>query len=259
MKRSPTLAGWPAGPDLGSQVKIINQLARGQTIFWDENSTENPTLAWDMIQVFHDLQLSLVNDESVPTFYRANNRPQVLDLIWLSDDAFGWHGTQVVYDIFGADVDHKNIMLRFGSQQNITLENSHLLRTYIPSGSEEEEHLVFFVFDSMGSWTAASPNGRAQQMIDAFQDGWQRFAKPGRINYNRWWDAAARLPNRIMKTVLPKICAATFLPSVNALRRSTLPKKLKKWSKAASLGRVLAGSNSEHCPRCHKSSIMAEY
>ena len=102
-----------------------------------------------MIQSFHDHQLSLVNNESIPTFYHANNRPQVLDLIWLNDNAVSWHGAQVIYDIFGADIDHKTITLHIGSQQDATLVNSHLLRTYIPSGSEEEEHLVFFVFDKV--------------------------------------------------------------------------------------------------------------
>ena len=117
--------------------------------YWDESSTENPPLAWDLIRCFHDLQLSLINNESIPMFYRANNRPQILDLIWLHDDAYNWHGAQVQYDIVGANVDHKTLMLHIGSQQAMQLDNNHLLCTYIPSGSEEEEHLVFFIFEQL--------------------------------------------------------------------------------------------------------------
>ena len=156
--------------------------------YWDDDSDDNPAIAWELIRCFHDKHLSLINDESIPTFFRANNRAQVLDLIWLHDDAQNWHGVQVLYDIQGADVDHKTLTLRIGSQENASFNNNHLLRTYIPSGSEEEEQLVFHIFRQLPSWTMADPNAHAQAMIDAFNDGWNQFAKPGSASYNRWWN-----------------------------------------------------------------------
>ena len=181
-------------PTLRSQLYKLSNLHLIQGDFnlhcpyWDESSTDNPPLAWELIRTFHDKNLFLVNDESIPTFFRTNNRPQVLDLIWLHDDALNWHGAQLLYDIQGADVDHKALTLRFGSQDGTTFDNSHLLRTYIPSGSEEEEQLVFFIFEQLPRWAEAPALSRAQCMIDSFKEGWARFAKPGRVNYNRWWN-----------------------------------------------------------------------
>ena len=130
-----------------SNIRLVQGDFNLHCPYWDDSSLDNPQIAWELIRCFHDRQLSLVNDESVPTFYRTNNRPQVLDLIWLHDDAQNWHGAQVLYNIQGADVDHKTLTLCIRSQQGISLDNNHLLHTYIPAGSEEEEHLVFFIFE----------------------------------------------------------------------------------------------------------------
>ena len=183
-------------PTLLSQLYKLSNLRLVQGDFnlhcpyWDESSLDNPQLAWDLIRTFHGQQLSLVNDESVPTFYCANNRPQVLDLIWLHDDAQNWHGAQVLYDIQGTDVDHKTLTLRIGSQEGVSLDNDHLLCTYIPSGSEAEEQLIFFIFEQLPNWAVPDPAIRAQNMIASFTEGWTRFAKPGHANYNRWWNDA---------------------------------------------------------------------
>ena len=113
-------------PTLLSQLYKLSNLRLVQGDFnlhcpyWDEASVDNPPIAWELIRCFHDKQLSLINDESVPTFFCANNRPQVLDLIWLHDDTHNWHRAQVLYDIQGADVDHKTLTLRIGSQENMS-------------------------------------------------------------------------------------------------------------------------------------------
>ena len=144
-----------------SNICVIQGNFNMHCSFWDKDSPNNPQLTWDMIRVFHEQQLSLVNDKSIPTFYRSHNRPQVLDLIWLHDNAFSWFGTQVLYDIFGGTLDHKTLTLCIGSNQTMAFQNSHLLHSYIPLGSEEEEHLVFYIFDKMVAWNANDPNQHA--------------------------------------------------------------------------------------------------
>ena len=96
--------------------------------YWDKTSNKNPSLAWDLIRTLHDSQMSLVNDKSIPTFYRANHRPQVLDLIWVNDYIYNWHGCQLLYDIIGPLMDHRTLLLCFGSHEDAMLENQHLLR-----------------------------------------------------------------------------------------------------------------------------------
>ena len=65
--------------------------------------------------------LSLVNDESIPTFHHHNHRPQVLDLIWISDDILSWHGAQLTYNIIGPNIDHKTLMLHIGDNGEASL------------------------------------------------------------------------------------------------------------------------------------------
>ena len=79
--------------------------------YWDEESTENPTLAWELIRALHNKQLLLVNNELVPTFHCPNHRPQVLDLIWINDQAYNWHGVHLLYDIIGPLKDHRSLLL----------------------------------------------------------------------------------------------------------------------------------------------------
>ena len=140
--------------------------------YWDEASSDNPALAWDLIRALHDKQMSLLNDESVPTFYRHGQRPQVLDLIWINNAAFSWHDTEIIYDIKGPAVDHQTLTLCVGNNSSPSLTNDHLLRCYIPSGSEEEEHFIFAIFEAVPTWTDPNPAERATQFISSIKTAW---------------------------------------------------------------------------------------
>ena len=69
-----------------SHVQLIQGDFNLHCSFWDENTHDNPSLAWSLIRELNDRQLSLVNDESIPTFYQQHQQPQVLDLIWTNDN-----------------------------------------------------------------------------------------------------------------------------------------------------------------------------
>ena len=62
-------------PTLLGQIHRIShiQLIQGDfnlhCSFWDEESPDNPPLAWSLIRTFHDCHLSLINNKSIPTFY----------------------------------------------------------------------------------------------------------------------------------------------------------------------------------------------
>ena len=110
-----------------SNLQILQGNFNLHCTYWDEHSSDNPPLAWDLIRALHDKQMSLVNDESVPTFHQHGHQPQVLDLIWVNDEIFSWHDAQVVYEILGPPVDHKTLTLHIGSNSPPLLDNSHLL------------------------------------------------------------------------------------------------------------------------------------
>ena len=105
--------------------------------------------------------------------------------MWISDDVLSWHGAQLVYDITGPNVDHKMLTLRVGK---VLLQNEYLLRRYIPTGSEEEELFIFFIFKEMAKWDARDPSLHAKQLVDSCCVAWSRFSKPGKAQYSRWWN-----------------------------------------------------------------------
>ena len=136
--------------------------------YWDEDMTDNLALAWDLICALHEHRLSLVNDESIPTFYRSNHHPQVLDLVWLNDDTYSWNEAEVVYDITGAHRDHMTLTLKIGSNEATLIANDQLTRSYIATGSDDEGQLFDDIFNSVHNWSHQDVDFCATQMIDTF-------------------------------------------------------------------------------------------
>ena len=166
--------------------------------------------------------MSLVNDDSVPTFHCPNHRPQVLDLIWINDDAFSWNGAQVVYDISEPASDHKTLTLHIGDNSQVMLEHAHLAHRYIPSGSEEEEHFVFFLFEAQKSWTASDPLLCAQQFIESCHSTWERFSKPSLPQFNRWWNENCRLAKFQFETAPSAMTRKAFLTQCKMAKKGLL-------------------------------------
>ena len=192
---------------------------------------DNPSLSWSLIRTLQEHHLSLVNDESIPTFYRRNNRPQVLDLIWVNDNVFSWHGAQVIYDITGPDIDHKTLTLRVGSPDSAELEHDHLLRRYIPEGSEEEEQFIFFLYSKMPSWTASETLLRAQQFIDSCIEAWDRFSKPGLPYFNCWWNANCQAAKDVYSREGTQRARYAFLAQCKAAKKSYFVQKIEEMVK----------------------------
>ena len=109
----------------------------------------------------------------------------MLDLIWINDNVYNWHGAHVIYDIISPLKDHRTLLIQCGDQSSATLDNQHLVQSYIPSRSEEEEHLIFQA--DMAKWSHEDPTIHAQQMITSFLEAWDKYAKPGLMQYNHWW------------------------------------------------------------------------
>ena len=224
-------------PTLLSQLhRITNiQLIQGDfnlhCSYWDKETNENPSLAWSLIQALHDHQLSLVNDESTPTFYCNNHRSSVLDLIWINDNVFSWNGAQLLYDIIGPNTDHKTLTLRIGSNGAAELQHDDLVHQYIPAGSEEGEHFIFFLFEERQFWTAADPAIRAEQFIDSCHNAWDHFSKPGLAQYNRWWNENCWLAKFEFETSPSNATRNAFLAQCKAAKKAYFAKKVEEMVK----------------------------
>ena len=200
--------------------------------YWDEDSTENPPLAWELIRTLHDKQLLLVNDDSTPTFHWPNHRPQVLDLIWINDQAYNWHGIHLIYDITGPFRDHRSLLLRFGNAESALLENNHLLRRYIPTGSEEEEHLVFHVFEDLPNRMLPDPTPRAAQMINSFTTAWDKYSKPGLAQFNQWWNNDCQVAKQAFNNAPSFDNHQEFLRQCKRAKKAYFAKKIEEMVKS---------------------------
>ena len=199
--------------------------------YWDEETPDNPSLAWDLIRGLHEHRLSLVNDESIPTFYRSNHRPQVLDLIWLNDDAYSWNAAEVVYDILGAKRDHMTLTLKVGSNDATSIANEHLEQSYIAAGSDDEGKLFDEIFNSINSWTLQDVDARTTQMIDAFQSVWNKYAKPGVARYNRWWNEECQVAKQAYIELNTIDSRAHFLRQCRLAKKAYFAKKIEEMIK----------------------------
>ena len=79
--------------------------------YWDPNVKHDDPLGWSVINALTALGLSLVNNEGEHTFFHANNRPQVLDLVWLHEDVSLPLTINISFSITGATSDHHALLL----------------------------------------------------------------------------------------------------------------------------------------------------
>ena len=156
--------------------------------FWDPSVDSDDALAWRVINQLCARGLSLVNDDGTPTFFRPPHRPQVLNLLWLHEDASLPLTIDIVFDIRGPVLDHRKLSLlcRDGAQAR---PYPRLNSRYLPSGSDEELDMVLFVLAGSHSWAQGSVNARADALLQLFRTGWDTFAKVSNdsSHFNKWW------------------------------------------------------------------------
>ena len=147
-------------------------------------------LAWHIINHLCARSLSLVNDEGSPTFFRPPHRPQVLDLLWLHEDASLPLTITIAFDIRGAHADHRELSLLCQDSAD-SRAYPRLNTRFLPSGSDEELNMVLFVLTGSPSWALGSVNDRASALISLFRSGWDRFTKssPDNSQPNKWWSS----------------------------------------------------------------------
>ena len=156
--------------------------------FWDPLVDSDDPIAWRLINDLCACGLALVNDDGIPTFFCPPNRPQVLDLVWLHEDASLPLTIDIAFNMTGPSIDHRELSLlcRDGSDNHSYL---WLSARFLPSGSDEELDLVLFVLAGSHSWANGSVNHRATALLHLFGTGWDRFAKTGvhGSSFNKWW------------------------------------------------------------------------
>ena len=116
--------------------------------------------------------------------------------------------------------------------RSATLENQRLLRRYIPAGSEEEEHLVFQVFEDMARWMHHDPSERAAQMITSFSEAWDKYSKPGLSQYNRWWTGQCQHAKQTYNEHPTRTNRRAFLHQCKLAKKAYFAKKIEEMVKS---------------------------
>ena len=152
---------------------------------------DNPQLTWNLINQFTDKGLSLVNEESTPTFYRTNQTPQVNNLMWIHHSAFLNLADDIKFNIFGPLVDHRFLDLQFGNNEDTSnsFPPSQHVHRYLKRGSEEEGNLILEVLSNINEWKMGSAEYRATTLLQTFHHAWIKYSStaPPNAKFNRWW------------------------------------------------------------------------
>ena len=121
--------------------------------FWDKQCHENPQIAWDLINKLSNKGLSLVNDDSIPTFYQTHAQPQVNDLIWIHQDTYLNLTVDIEYNISKHQKDHQYLNIQFGNQTDMSHQFSQLPaeHRYIKADSDAEGDLILEVLQKTQS------------------------------------------------------------------------------------------------------------
>ena len=90
-----------------------------------------------------------MNDDGIPIFYRGQDRPQVLDLLWLHEDASLKLMIDIAFNIFGPAVDHCSMSLICKDHFSDSCGVPNLSQCFLLSWSDEELILVIAVLVQM--------------------------------------------------------------------------------------------------------------
>ena len=112
--------------------------------YWDPHIEYDDPLGWAVINTLTAIGLALVNDDGDATFFRPPNCPQVLDLVWLHEDASLPLTIDISFSLTGALSDHCKLSLLCHDSAAAS-RVPRLTAPFLPSSSDEELDLVLFV------------------------------------------------------------------------------------------------------------------
>ena len=84
----------------------------------------------------------------------------------------------------------------------------------------------------MENWTAHDPLEHASQLINSFHNAWDDCAKPGLIQYNRWWNESCRSAKARYNEVLSQFSRAAFLRQCKLAKKEYFTKKINEMVKS---------------------------
>ena len=125
---------------------------------WDPQVLQTPRIATDLMAALTLSELTLVNDDGLPTWHHKHNKPAVLDLLFVADPLLRRCSCDFTNDKLGRGAtDHSLLRLWIGRRSKTPG------RQYIPQDSEEEEAFIAGVKQSV---TQAVHGAHVQDIFD---------------------------------------------------------------------------------------------
>ena len=152
---------------------------------WDPQVLHAPQIATDLMATLTLSELTLVNDDGLPTWHHKHNKPAVLDLLFVANPLLRRCSCDFQNDKLGRGAtDHSLLHLWIRRRSKVPGQQ------YIPQDSDEEEAFIAGVKQSV---TQAVHGAHVQDIFDQLYDGiakaWNSNAKTYKDSANptRWW------------------------------------------------------------------------
>ena len=116
-------------------IAIVQGDFNAHSSFWDRTVIKDDKISVDIIEHLHAAGLTCVNDLDTPTWYRKNNSPRVLDLVWVNDRVLQDARFNCYFDVKGPHIDHRQVLLQFVTHKEPPV---FLRPPYIPKESTAE-------------------------------------------------------------------------------------------------------------------------
>ena len=232
--------------------------------FWDEHCDENLQIAWDLISQLSEKGLSLVNNESIPTFYWGDNHPQVNDLIWIHQDAYLHLTIDIKYNVFSPLHNHQFLDIRFGNQSKVphSFNQPPAEHRYLKANSDAEGDLILEVLQQTQSWATLPADLSMRTLLAVFQNAWTKFSSVAPIGtkFNHWWNNDCSLhknkyimqPTAANRKLFHAACKQVkkdfFAKNVHDMIENNKPWEGTGWIKQRALPKVPQLCNSQNAP-----------
>ncbi|KAF8621496.1 hypothetical protein AX15_007751 [Amanita polypyramis BW_CC] len=157
---------------------------------WDELCrSETSTAGVNLYTSIVEENFQLINKDDKPTWYRDNDIPRVLDLLFVNNN-LGRQDLQDNFKLIGEKFDHRTLTLNLKQGRRVSLG-----RPYIKGESEEEFSFLQDILNDVPFWTClANAQEKTTRLMEGITKAFDKYAKRPKINSKptMWWTDTCR-------------------------------------------------------------------
>ncbi|KAF8624364.1 hypothetical protein AX15_005918 [Amanita polypyramis BW_CC] len=175
-------------PKVSKNVAIIQGDFNIHLSIWDKSCrSETGTAGVNLYTLIVEENFQLVNMDDEPTWYRENDIPRVLDLLFVNNN-LGRQDIQDNFKLIGEKFDHRTMTLNLKQGRRVLLGHP-----YIKGESEEEFSFLQDILNDVPYWTClANAQDKTSKLMEGITKAFNKYAKRPKINSKptMWWTDA---------------------------------------------------------------------